>query len=35
LRERLIIMGFQRAKEFSWKKCAEQTLKVLNTVGEG
>jgi len=35
LRERLISMGFQRAKEFSWKKCAEQTLKVLNTVGEG
>jgi len=35
LRERLISMGFQRAKEFSWKKCAEQTLKVLNTIGEG
>jgi len=35
LRERLISMGFQRAKEFSWKKCAEQTLEVLNTVGEG
>ena len=34
-RARLINMGFQRAKEFSWKKCAEQTLKVLNTVGEG
>ena len=35
LRERLISMGFQRVKEFSWKKCAEQTLEVLNTVGEG
>jgi len=35
LRERLINMGFQRARKFSWKKCAEQTLEVLNTVGEG
>ena len=35
LRERLTSMGLQRAKEFSWKKCAEQTLEVLNTVGEG
>ena len=35
LKERLISMGFQRAKEFSWKKCAEQTMEVLNTVGEG
>jgi len=34
-RARLINMGFKRAKEFSWKKCAEQTLKVLNRVGEG
>ncbi len=35
LRERLISMGVQRARKFSWKKCAEQTLEVLNTVGEG
>lgn len=35
LRERLICRGLERVKEFSWKKCAEQTLKVLNTVGEG
>ena len=35
LRERLIYRGLERVKQFSWKKCAEQTLEVLNTVGEG
>lgn len=34
-RKRLISMGFQRAKEFSWKRCAEETLRVFNRVGEG
>ncbi|MBU1131715.1 glycosyltransferase family 4 protein [Patescibacteria group bacterium] len=27
--ESLEIKGFERAKNFSWKKCAEQTLKIL------
>ena len=35
LREHLISRGLERVKEFSWKQCAEQTLEVLNTVGEG
>lgn len=30
LREKLIISGLQRVKHFSWKKMAEQTLKVYN-----
>jgi len=28
LRTSLIIKGYQRAKDFSWKKCAEETLKL-------
>jgi len=32
LRESLIKKGFQRAKEFSWKKCANETLKIINAV---
>lgn len=35
LRERFISMGFQRTKEFSWKRCAKETLRVFNRVGEG
>ena len=35
LRERLINRGFERAKQFSWKRCAEETLRVFNRVGEG
>ena len=30
LRERLIKRGLKQSKKFSWKECAEQTLKVLN-----
>ncbi|MBL7204396.1 MAG: glycosyltransferase family 4 protein [Desulfobacteraceae bacterium] len=33
LRERLIIRGFERVKQFSWRKSAEQTLRVFNTLG--
>ncbi|MBU1895262.1 glycosyltransferase family 4 protein [Patescibacteria group bacterium] len=29
LREEKIKLGFERVKEFSWKKCAEKTLKIL------
>ena len=32
LRRGLINKGFERATEFSWKKCAEETLKIINTV---
>jgi len=35
LRERLISMGLERTKQFSWKKCAEETLSVFNRVGKG
>ena len=34
LRERLISKGFERVKQFSWKKCAEETLRVFNRVGK-
>jgi len=34
LRESLINKGFKRATEFSWKKCADETLRVINAVGE-
>ena len=34
LRERLISKGFERVNQFSWKKCAEETLRVFNRVGE-
>ncbi|HZA24391.1 MAG TPA: glycosyltransferase, partial [Dehalococcoidia bacterium] len=33
LRNTLAIRGLERAKEFSWEKCARQTLKVLESVG--
>jgi len=29
LREKLIQKGLKQAKKFSWKKCAQKTLKVL------
>ncbi len=32
LRELLIKKGFQRSKEFSWKKCAKETLSVYKTL---
>ena len=32
LRENLIDKGFKRATEFSWKKCADETLRVINAV---
>jgi glycosyltransferase involved in cell wall biosynthesis len=35
LREHLIDNGFERAKQFSWKRCAEGTLCILNRVGGG
>ncbi|MFO7984258.1 MAG: glycosyltransferase family 1 protein [Desulfatiglandaceae bacterium] len=34
LRERLRVRGFQRAKRFSWKRCAEQTLRVLHMLDQ-
>jgi glycosyltransferase involved in cell wall biosynthesis len=33
LRQQLITAGRQRAKDFSWDKCARQTMKVLESVG--
>jgi glycosyltransferase involved in cell wall biosynthesis len=35
LRERLIEAGWARAREFSWERCAEQTLGVYHHVLEG
>jgi glycosyltransferase involved in cell wall biosynthesis len=35
LRERLIEAGWARAREFSWERCAEQTLAVYRHVLEG
>ena len=32
IREKMIRKGFERAKQFSWKKCAEETVEVLWTV---
>jgi len=32
LRKILINNGFKRATEFSWKKCADETLRVINAV---
>ncbi len=32
LRAGLINKGFKRATEFSWKKCADETLKIINAV---
>ena len=32
LRRSLINKGFKRATEFSWKKCADETLKIINAV---
>jgi len=29
LRTKLVDVGLEHVKEFSWKKCAEQTIKVL------
>ena len=33
LRQQLISAGRERAKDFSWKKCARETLKILEAVG--
>jgi len=33
LREKLVARGLQRAKDFSWEKCARQVLDVLDSVG--
>ena len=33
LRQRLIRAGRERVKDFSWEKCARETLKVLELVG--
>jgi len=33
LRERLAVMGLERAKKFSWERCARETLNVFNTLG--
>ncbi len=33
LRTKLIAAGKARVKMFSWQKCAEQTLVILNEVG--
>jgi len=30
LREELIKSGYERVKDFSWRKCAEETLAVIN-----
>jgi len=35
LREHLIRSGLKRVKHFSWKRCAEETLRIFNRVGEG
>jgi len=35
LRENLIKKGLERAKQFSWKKTAKETLKVYKEVGRG
>jgi len=35
LRERLIHRGFERVVQFSWKKCAEETLNILNSLEQG
>jgi len=32
LREELIKKGFERAKQFSWQKCAQETLEILKEV---
>ena len=34
LREKMIEKGLERAKTFSWKKCAEKTLEVYESVGD-
>jgi len=34
LRERLRMKGFQRAKKFSWERCARETLNIFNTLGK-
>lgn len=33
IREEMIRRGLERAKQFSWKKCAKETLEVLKNVG--
>jgi glycosyltransferase involved in cell wall biosynthesis len=35
LRRDLVERGFQQAQRFSWRRCAEQTLEVLEQVGRG
>ncbi len=32
LRSELIVKGIERAKQFAWKKCAEETLQIYNKV---
>jgi glycosyltransferase involved in cell wall biosynthesis len=34
LRSQCIMRGFERAKRFSWEKCAMETLKVFNEAKE-
>jgi glycosyltransferase involved in cell wall biosynthesis len=34
LRRTLISKGLERAKEFSWQKCAEETAKVYHIAAE-
>lgn len=35
LRKELVERGLKRAREFSWEKCAKETLDVLDNVGNG
>lgn len=35
LREQLRQKGFERVKQFSWERCAEETIKVIQEVLEG
>lgn len=35
LRQRLVKAGRERASQFAWKRCAQETLRVLETVGNG
>ena len=35
LRHRLIEAGKARARQFTWKRCAQETLRILEAVGNG
>ncbi|MGD2207648.1 MAG: glycosyltransferase family 1 protein, partial [Anaerolineae bacterium] len=35
LRRDLVERGFRQAQKFSWQRCAEETLRVLESVGRG